>query len=99
MHTDKEKAEQDYLKGMKYKDLADKYGVTINTIKSWKQRYKWNRNSVHTKEEGCTQKKRPGAPPGNKIAAGKKAECQIWHFASCRGRILTFAMFLLSVQG
>jgi phage terminase small subunit len=57
MHTDKEKAEQDYLKGMKYKDLADKYGVTINTIKSWKQRYKWNRNSVHTKEEGCTQKK------------------------------------------
>ncbi|GJJ26556.1 hypothetical protein HUW30_11810 [Bacillus velezensis] len=30
-------AHKDYLKGMKYKDLAEKYGVSVNTIKSWKQ--------------------------------------------------------------
>ena len=42
-------AEQDYLQGMKYKDIAAKYGVTINTVKSWKQRYSWSRD----KEKGA----------------------------------------------
>lgn len=50
----------DYLKGMKYKEIAEKYGVTINTVKSWKTRYKWTKDdkkSVHTKpEKVCTQK-------------------------------------------
>lgn len=36
-------AENDYMLGMKYKDIAAKYGVTINTVKSWKQRYGWER--------------------------------------------------------
>jgi uncharacterized protein YjcR len=44
-----ELAEQDYLGGMKYQAIADKYGVTINTVKSWKVRHKWDRKSVHTK--------------------------------------------------
>ena len=38
-----EKAEQDYMGGMKYKDIAEKYGTTINTVKSWKKRYGWSR--------------------------------------------------------
>ena len=50
----------DYLNGMKYKDIAAKYGVTINTVKSWKSRYQWSRDdkkSVHTKSKKvCTQK-------------------------------------------
>lgn len=50
----------DYCNGMKYKDIAEKYGVTINTVKSWKTRYKWskdNEKSVHTKIKNvCTQK-------------------------------------------
>ena len=25
-------AEQDYMSGMKYKDIAEKYGVTLNTV-------------------------------------------------------------------
>ena len=45
---------------MKYKEIAKKYGVTINTVKSWKTRYKWSKDgqkSVHTKSEKvCTQK-------------------------------------------
>jgi phage terminase small subunit len=52
-----ELAENDYMLGMKYKDIAAKHGVSINTVKSWKVRYKWNRKGVHTKNEKvCTQK-------------------------------------------
>lgn len=55
-----ELAYQDYIKGMKYKEIAEKYGVTINTVKSWKTRYKWSKDgkkSVHTKTgKVCTQK-------------------------------------------
>lgn len=49
-----EQAETDYMNGFKYKEIAEKYGVTINTVRSWKTRYKWNRKgqkSVHTKKE------------------------------------------------
>lgn len=63
-----EQAYEDYKSGMKYQALADKYSVSVNTIKSWKQRYQWTRKGVHTKEKVCTQKK--GAPVGNKNAAG-----------------------------
>ena len=32
------KAEADYMSGMKYKDIAEKYNVSLNTVKSWKKR-------------------------------------------------------------
>ena len=75
-----ELAYQDYIKGMKYKEIAEKYGVTINTVKSWKTRYKWSKDgkkSVHTKTgKVCIQKAKlgnqnaagHGAPEGNKNA-------------------------------
>lgn len=78
--TNAELAYQDYINGMKYKEIAEKYGVTINTVKSWKTRYKWSKDgkkSVHTKvEKVCTQKTKlgnqnaagHGAPVGNKNA-------------------------------
>ena len=61
--TDAEKriaAQHDYELGMKYKDIAEKYCVSINTVRSWKTRYKWqrkkskkdvhiNQKDVHTK--------------------------------------------------
>jgi len=54
-------AERDYMLGMKYKDIAGKYGVTINTVKSWKKRHEWKREikktapkRVHT-NKGCKQ--------------------------------------------
>lgn len=37
------KAHVDYVQGMKYKDIASKYNVSLNTVKSWKRRYKWTR--------------------------------------------------------
>lgn len=55
-----ELAEQDYITGMKYKDIAEKYSVSINTVKSWKSRYGWSKDkkSVHTKKKKvCTQNK------------------------------------------
>lgn len=52
-----ELAEQDYMDGMKYKDIATKYGVTLSTVKSWKTRYKWDRKSTRTKNKKvCIQK-------------------------------------------
>lgn len=52
-------AETDYMSGMKYKDIADKYNVTINTVKSWKKRYGWERKKgAHKIEKGCTQKRK-----------------------------------------
>ncbi len=52
-----ERAEQDYMAGMKYKDIAAKHGVTLSTVKSWKTRYKWNRKSTRTKKQkACVQK-------------------------------------------
>ena len=56
-----ELAEEDYINGMKYKEIAEKYSVSINTVKSWKTRYKWckDKKSVHTKNKKvCTQNKK-----------------------------------------
>ena len=72
-------AEKDYINGLKYKEIAEKYDVSLNTVKSWKTRHGWSRDKkgVHTKaEKVCTHK---GGQPGNKNAAGgppgnKKAE-------------------------
>ena len=69
-----ELAEQDYMAGMKYKEIAEKYGVTLNTVKSWKTRHKWSKDGkkgAHTKPEKSTHTKR-GAQPGNKNSKGKK---------------------------
>lgn len=51
-------AEADYVEGMKYKDIAAKYGVSINTVKSWKKRYAWSRNKKECTKKGCTQNKK-----------------------------------------
>ena len=40
---------------MKYKEIADKYGVSLSTVKSWKMRYDWERGetskNVRTKSQ------------------------------------------------
>lgn len=51
-----ELAEADYIAGMKYKDIAEKYGVSINTVKSWKTRYKWTRKKKAHKTAGSKKK-------------------------------------------
>ncbi len=63
-----EEAKADYLAGMKYKDIAKKYDVSLNTVKSWKTRNKWQRKNatkkkgVHTKEKSMHTKPERVAP-------------------------------------
>lgn len=59
-----ELAYEDYKAGMKRKDIAQKYNVSINTVKSWKQRH-WNQ------KEGAPPKRKKGAPLQNKNASGR----------------------------
>ena len=63
-----ELAKLDYKNGMKYKEIADKYEVSLNTVKSWKTRYKWCKDDkkvcTQKSKKVCTQKK--GAIPQNK---------------------------------
>ncbi|WP_096440656.1 phage terminase small subunit [Alteribacter populi] len=65
------KAEKDYVKGLKYKEIAEKHGVSINTVKSWKRRYGWNRDRG-APEEKSVHTKNKGAPKGNINAKGNK---------------------------
>lgn len=76
----RDKAYNDFKKGMKYKDIAEKYGVTVSAVKSWASRH-WKSEKVATKskkvtKKGCnptakkSQPKRMGPPFGNKNAAG-----------------------------
>lgn len=52
--TNSDRAYEDYISGMTYKKIAEKYGVSINTVKSWKKRYEWTRDC--TKNKGCNKK-------------------------------------------
>lgn len=72
-----EKAEQDYIAGMKYKDIAEKYGTTINTVKSWKKRYAWSREKgAHKTEKVCTQKQKGASKMKVPIDDGTKDTLQ-----------------------
>ncbi|WP_258327610.1 terminase small subunit [Lactobacillus melliventris] len=68
--TDSEKriaAQHDYELGMKYKDIAEKYGVSFNTVKSWRSRYGWVRKGA---KKGCKKKPKrvqPKTPTGAAI--------------------------------
>ncbi|ERM50151.1 phage terminase small subunit [Clostridioides difficile] len=65
MQDVKEKVKQDYLKGMKQKEISAKYDISLNTLKSWIKRYNW----ASEKKKGAPKNKR-GAPIGNKNATG-----------------------------
>lgn len=71
----RDEAKLDWKKGIKYKDIAQKYGVSESTIKSWASRY-WNNDKVATKSKKKSQPKdkksrnHGGAPKGNKNAVG-----------------------------
>ncbi|WP_131022014.1 phage terminase small subunit [Clostridioides difficile] len=65
MQDVKEKVKQDYLKGMKQKEISAKYDISLNTLKSWIKRYNW----ASEKKKGAPKNKK-GAPFGNKNATG-----------------------------
>jgi uncharacterized protein YjcR len=47
LKVDREAVKADYQSGMKQKEIVQKYGISLNTLKSWVQRYHW------AKEERC----------------------------------------------
>ena len=52
-----DKAKKDYMSGLRYKEIAEKYGVSINTVKSWKTRFHWSKSKLHINaRRRCTQK-------------------------------------------
>lgn len=53
--SNRDQAKRDYEKGMKYKEIAEKYGVSISTVKSWKARY-W-KNATSSKKVASKIKK------------------------------------------
>ncbi len=68
MNEKAELAYEDYLKGLKYKEIAKKHNVSVSTVKSWASRY-WKKKGCNPKEKVATKKKK-GAPIGNKNATG-----------------------------
>lgn len=68
MNEKAELAYEDYLKGLKYKEIAEKHNVSVSTVKSWASRY-WKKKGCNLKEKVATKKKK-GAPIGNKNATG-----------------------------
>ncbi|HDN2514086.1 TPA: helix-turn-helix domain-containing protein [Clostridioides difficile] len=65
MQDVKEKVKQDYLKGMKQKEISAKYDISLNTLKSWIKRYNWS-----SEKKKSAHKSKRGAPIGNKNATG-----------------------------
>ena len=49
-----EKAYKDYVTVMKYKDIDNKYEVSINMVKSWQKKYKCTPES--TQKKGAMKK-------------------------------------------
>lgn len=67
-----EDAERDYLSGMKYKDIAEKYGVSLNTVKSWKSRNGWQRDA--TKKKGAHKKQKRVHTKKSKVAQARSPD-------------------------
>ncbi len=63
-------AKELYLKGRKLIEIASQLGVPEGTVRSWKNRYKWDCNVA--KEKRNVAKAKKGAQPGNKNAVGGK---------------------------
>lgn len=84
-----EKAKQayeDYKNGLKYQEIADKYGVSVSTVKSWAARHwkplesenkkgkgrnpKKKKVATKPKEKSQPEKKKRGGQPGNQNSVG-----------------------------
>lgn len=63
-----DQAKEMFLKGLKLVEIASQLNLPEGTIRSWKNRYKWDCN-VANEERNVANKKR-GGKPGNKNATG-----------------------------
>ena len=63
-----EQAKAMCLKGMKLVEIASQLNLPEGTVRSWKNRYKWDCNVA--KEKRNVAKRKKGGQPGNKNATG-----------------------------
>lgn len=63
-----EQAKAMYLKGMKLVEIASQLNLPEGTVRSWKNRYKWDCNVA--KEKRNVAKRKKGGQPGNQNATG-----------------------------
>lgn len=63
-----EQAKQMFLQGQKLIEIANQLSLPEGTVRSWKNRYKWDCNVANT-ERNVAKRKR-GAQPGNKNSSG-----------------------------
>lgn len=67
-------AKKMYLNGSKLIEIANSFGIPEGTVRSWKNRYKWDDAPNATlQKEKCNAAKERGAQPGNKNASGHGA--------------------------
>lgn len=69
LDTRAEQARELFLSGKKLIEIAQLLDIPEGTIRSWKNRYKWNRNVSNKKRNVA---KRRGGQPGNRNAAGSR---------------------------
>ncbi len=75
-----EQAYSDYRAGMRRQDIAAKYGVSVNTVDSWRKRHNWSKDGApknsapkkHGAPYGNHNAVGHGAPPGNKNSVGNR---------------------------
>ena len=68
-----EQAKELFLSGKKLIEIAQLLGVPEGTVRSWKNRYKWDGSDNATlQKQKRNVAKRRGAPPGNKNAVGNR---------------------------
>lgn len=74
----RDRAFKDWKAGMKYKEISEKYGVSLSTVKSWASRH-WKRDGTKVATQNDkklqpndrkSQPKKRGAPEGNQNAKG-----------------------------
>jgi uncharacterized protein YjcR len=79
--TDKRRqAYEDYLNGMKYPDIAEKYGVTLSAVKSWASRY-WKKKTVAAGKEKLQPGRTPNRQPEHRKGAAERNQNSVRHGA------------------
>ncbi len=73
MYVDIEKIKQDYMAGLKYKEIQEKYNISNSQLIYYKQKYNWKRKSNRSQllkenQRAVGNRGGPGAEKGNKRA-------------------------------
>ena len=68
-----EEARRLFDSGMKLIEISEKLSVPEGTVRSWKNRYKWNNATLQKKKRNVARKK--GGQPGNKNAMLNGCTC------------------------